>query len=104
LNDNLGAEPNVVGFKCLPTLMFFVRNHMDTFKQFFDINAKQKPTIEDHIKVVKEIYKKTHWSFTLAEFLNKKEGDFLIYESIEEAKNYGPIYQECKQKIQELWK
>jgi len=103
LNESLGAEPNVTGFKCFPTLMFQVKNHMDVFRTF-DINNKQKPTVEDHIKAIKETYQKTSWSFSLAEFLNKKEGDFLIYESIEEAKNYGPIYKDCKQKIQELWK
>jgi len=103
LNETLGAVPLVPGFKCFPTLMFVVRNHMDVFK-VHDINSKQKPSIEEHIKAIKEIYSKTNWSFTLAEFLNKKEGDFLVYESIEEAKNYGPIYKECKQKIQELWK
>eukprot|EP01091_Cochliopodium_minus_P000896 TRINITY_DN1079_c0_g1_i1.p1 TRINITY_DN1079_c0_g1~~TRINITY_DN1079_c0_g1_i1.p1 ORF type:complete len:486 (+),score=194.64 TRINITY_DN1079_c0_g1_i1:112-1569(+) len=103
INESLGAEPNVVGFSSFPTLMFQVKNHMDVFKTF-DINNKQKPSIEDHIKAIKETYQKTSWSFSLAEFLNKKEGDFLIYESIAEAKNYGPIYAECKQKIQELWK
>jgi len=97
LTKATGASPIVHGFSSFPSFTF-------TFKMNMNVFLFPEPSLEKHAEAVKKVYKEFQWVFALAEILQAKTGDFYIFESIQDAKNYGSLYDEFTKQIQENWK